>query len=444
VAILVRELGFKAREAIITISIALFPLYGAEHLYFVPSAEAFFLIPLVLFIAFRAKRRFNTSPFIWSMPLVSMLVLFPFFHPEASLFLFIFLVIMNARRKTRSSDKTWSAEFKSQEWRSTTIPALILLTGFAIWFCTSVAFGNTVVRVYQNLVLNLGRAPVDVYITAINKSNLGYYEIADLALRIYGATAVIAIFGLPLLLRYLISRRRNLCLSNTQLFLVTSYFCMLVIVILFMTVDLVIGPRPIKYLLFVATVIAGQEIFHHILSARPSILANLKNRLKATFFVALLLFVLVVSMSNTYPSPHTLLPNYQVTEADFNGMDFFFAVRNQGIQTLDITINQKRYADAILGVEAEKKNLRYGNITLPIDHFGYNSDATMGNHYVLCQYLVIDERAELYYPEIFPNYSEQWRYSPSDFEMLGDDISVDWVCDNGGIQILLVEGLASP
>jgi hypothetical protein len=437
---LAKALNSTRIETLITTALATLPIYGAEHLYVVPSAEAFFLVPLTTFILIKSRARSTRSSLQFGIPLLFMLILFPFFHPETNLFLLIIVAAMavlgySIRRNTRVllKDALWGRGRLS-------IPMLISSASLLLWFSTTVAFGNTINAIYDSLALNMGQSPAAAYSYLLARANVNLGELVELTIAIYGVFLVLVVLGALVaartLIRFVSGRRvqsRNLLLSGVLATLIP-------ILLIFFFVDLVIGTRPMKYVLMISTLLAGISLTG-LLASRERQGARLKlNRKMAIAGVFIAACLITLALIAAYPSPLTKKPNYQVTYENWTGMDYFMQHRNEDMKALEISNIQLRFADALMGVEAEKTGIGYGIGVLPVDHFGYNSSNGLGHFYSGDHYLIIDQMARDFYPTVYPEFRQLWRFTPEDFNHLTRDPTVNLVYDNGGLELFEIIG----
>jgi len=439
--LLARALRLKARTCVFVFLFAILPLYGAEHLYYVPSGEAIFLLPIVMWLIAKRAGLVSRNSNKFSFCLVLFLILFPFFHVEASLFLLIGLVsLAGALRLIREYPKR-SDPFRVIRRGRLHIPILILFAVFLTWFSTTLLFGTTMQTVFGYLFIEKGTAPIEYYAGLISMADVQPGELARLLIGIYGVAllsfSVAIIPCLASLWRYFSKKAIDGRCFATSIALLVLSAC----VIPFLVMDFIIGTRSMRYLLLPETILICGWLLRD-----SSIELRRQNRLGKVFVRRLLVLVVAVllaslSIQSVYPSPWTKLANYQVTEADLSGMTFFLEHRNESMLTMEMFIGQKRFADAILGVEVNKPNIRNGAGIFPLDHFGYNASKYMGTILPGDEYLLFNGITRIYYPEIFPGYSDIWRFTPNDFAMIEMDQTVNVVCTNGEFQLIYILGI---
>lgn len=409
-------------ESLSITSFAILPALGywliAEHI--MPSTDAFFLIPLVLFCVIKARLADNKFPY--SVLSVLLLVLFPFLHVESTIFLFIALIIL-------------SFSFKITEINNNSfIPAIILLVGCVTWFSSTLAFSGSIRSIYNALILGLD--PVTPPLEAVTIGfRVGIIDAINGIIRIYGPALVYLGIGGSLSLFKIIKTRSKNNVLFLDIFLSTLLSIYAFLHLVFLSKGTNIGFhifRQVKYSIMVSTFIIG------LFFAGKLITENHKTVRK--FFLIISIFLLSILMVyNIYPSASSYSVNYQPTYSDIAGMDFFFNYRNDNILILE-TIGrayQTRWSDKI--DINNKSAIRYGysKDVRPPNHFGYDN-AHLGDFYIDDQYLLTYPPCEIYYPTIYPNNQELWDFTLKDFKLLNKDPTVNIIYSNYALKIMLV------
>jgi hypothetical protein len=75
---------------------------------------------------------------------------------------------------------------------------------------------------------------------------------------------------------------------------------------------------------------------------------------------------------------------------------------------------------------------------MPPDHFGYNMTSSLGSFYNEPHYFLLTNAGKFYYPNIYPEFPQKWRFDANDFERLKTDVSVQQIYDNGNLDIRLI------
>jgi len=433
--LLAKALNSTRIETLMITALAILPIYGAEQLYVVPYVEAFSLVPLTLLILIRSRARSTRNPVQFGIPLVLMLVLFPFFHPETTLFLLILVAAMAALGY--SIRRTHRIQQKDALWgrRQLLMPMLISGASFFLWFSATVAFGATIKGLYDSLILNLGQSPVAFYSSLLVRANVNLNKLVVLTIATYGVLLILVVLAATAAIKTLIRFASGKSVLSSNLLLSVMLAILLPILLIFFFVDLLIGTRPVEYVLMISTFLAGIALAALPTSRGRQRVHPSPNRKMATAGVFIAACLITLVLMTAYPSPLTKQPNYQVTYEDWAGMDYFIQHRDSNMTTLEISSLVYRFQHAILGTDAEKAGLGNGAEVLPIDHFGYNSSNDLGHFYSNGTYLTIDQTGRDFYPTVYPEFSQLWRFTPKDFNQLLSDPTVNLIYDNGGFEL---------
>lgn len=436
--LILKALRYGKIESIFGTSISLIPIFGIQQTVLNPSTDSFFFIPIILYILINSK--FNKSS-IFSILLIICLLFLPFFHPEACLFLLIIMLgVLIASEMSLKFKNIDQSNFSLTEFRKMYNPFLFLTIGFIAWFSSSYAFSQTVKKVINSLILNLGESQVEIYSSYFSMTNLGLNDFMLLLIKIYGPTLILVTIALiPTLIvfkKFLFKEK-----IDSRYFLLTTIYVFIVLgVVVFLVKDLSITTRPFKYLILISTLITTIFLFDLIKKIQLK-----TNKFNVTaLFLAILIsttFTAGIAVFNTYDSPIVKKYNQQTTLKDYNGMKFLIDFRDENLTIMDLNSQwQWRFSDLVNGVNKDRKNIRYTGY-MPIDHFGYDSDKKLGSYYRKDQYLILNELSEIFYPKIFPEYKNLWRFTEEDFKNMNNDETINKIYDNDGIKLFTIQGL---
>jgi hypothetical protein len=439
--ILSKSIGCDSRASLFILAISIIPVFGIEltREFVMPSFDAFCMIPLVLFLLI--KSRTSDKKTGYSILLMLILLTFPFFHMETTVFLlvflltiyFIFLVSEHWQKKHLSNAIVLKREIYT--------PLLILLVGFTLWFSASVAFKGVVTNMYNSIFLNLGTSPSSIIKNSLNSTQLNLKDIVLYGVKMYGVPILCfsSSGSLALIQIIKILRRQTIQFKDFM-------FSILFIVLSFLTLFLFIKEpmygmttRTWKYLLFVSVVYCGYYL------AQKNYLRN-GTTLKILICLALTL-ILAIAIFTTYPSPFMGLTNRQVTESSLSGVNFFTSSRPDiTFDALSTNINTHSFEQAYYGIEKYHYYMYHIQLHVeafvlpPPPHFGYNVSQQLGVSYMGHEkYLMLDSLSTIYFPAIYPDYPELWVYAPTDFEKLQYDNTINQILDNSGIKLFQID-----
>jgi hypothetical protein len=428
---------FNKKESLFVILLSVIPIFSVETTYLTPSIMSFFMIPFVLYILL--KSRVSSQSLAFSILFLTLLFIFPFFHPETTIFLIIILFVIYIYqiigiKLLKNFYKNNSKNIFNLESRSLITPILIISIAFFVWFSSTLIFGNTIKTVYNSLILNVGASPVDFYSGIITRVQIPFTQLLELALKKYGGFVIyVGLAAIPSFSIFLklISGKK---VDPIKVILATIFVVLSVLGILFLFKNFIIGERPLKYVIMVSILISSLLI--------STIIS--KYYKKPTFFRKasfILVSVLIISATfiaygNTYSSPTVNSYNYQVQTSDYSGLNFFFTQKNQSLPILSILVDQRRWRDLFSLRNNSILNIKSN---APVDHFGYDQGKNLGDLYSKDSYLLFNGLSERFYPEVYARYKNSWRFTPQDFIKLDNDPTVNLIYDNAEINIFYVK-----
>jgi hypothetical protein len=146
------------------------------------------------------------------------------------------------------------------------------------------------------------------------------------------------------------------------------------------------------------------------------------------------------STFNLYASPLIKAENQHVTPSDFIGLKTFFSYRNEDLQINELGLVSSRFYDAMYGESAERQNMNIFNINMtPPDHFGYQNETLSRNFYNSSKYLILNDKGRGFYPHIYPEFEDKWRFLEKDFKRLKSDNKIQQVYSNRNTEIFIIE-----
>jgi hypothetical protein len=440
VYLLSKSLNYEKKESLLIAALATIPVFAGESLYTVPSAEAFFMVPFTLFLFVRSRTS-QENAVKYSIMLVLTLIMYPFFHQEVSLLLVMIMGVIYVVVSKTSSLKHLS--FLKN--RNNLTPIILLFVGFAIWYSSSVIFGNTMQIIYNSIFFDLGTSPANI----VSETSLKGIALAYNIIKIYGVEIsylLISCLAAIILLIRIIKKKANVL----EKILFILFVLLVVINFLSFFRGLIIGLRTVKYLILISLFMIPIS-FHYL--KRITEKKNISS-IKRSLIVSIpFLLIITLSIFNTYPSPILKSFNYQITQESFDGMEFVVNSENYTYMLSEPT-SPDRFKDAISG----KSKNRGLVVTIPVDHFGYSNNlndtsnnygttglrninitrklvGNLGNFYREDRLLIIDQ--------VTLKFNSNGRYVKDDFNMLKNDFTVNNIYENNGFNLYYVKGLYS-
>lgn len=473
--LLSRSLKCNLKQSLFITSFAIVPVLGYWLTidYIMPSTEAFFLIPMVLYCIIKSRISDNAISFVvLSIPL---LILFPLIHLEASLFLLIILIILYIIPKIKVITSKMSDVNDSfiMNRRNSLIPALILLISFSVWFMLISNFNNTVVTLHQQIIYGL--VPDSLPNAALSGGlGLTLSDALELLVVVYGHALIYLAIGGFICILTIIKIFANKKVLFRDIFLACLFLTFISINFIFLKIPTSISVdiyRQFKYSIFVATIILG-GFFGDYFSYKYNI-SFIKQVISFLFIIIFVIIVPLLAIYSIYSTP-LIMANpqnhvqsqwgkpvfssslntplyaftYQPTISDISGIKSFFTFRNSNLPILELFLagHQYHFVLYLYGTDSSiKSNVQYGTSLsmIPPAHFGYDQNRTLGGYYREDQYLLDYPSSNYINQKVYSSSdnSWQWHYSPNDFEMLNQDSTVKLIYNNGNFKVFSIHGL---
>jgi hypothetical protein len=437
--ILSRSLKFDSLESLSITVLAIVPILGVEiaREFILPSFSAFCMVPLTFYLLIKSKSSDSSQKY--SILLVILLILLPFFHLEIAIFILIlffiiqFVFLLSKRYKIKWSDR--SIVLKKGLFNE----ILILSICFIFWFSITVQFEPIIKMSISAFFSNIPQSPVNIITDSFRTTLLTLPDIFMYIVKMYGVllisfliTGTLAIITLSRLLR-----KKDVEFSNFSLSLSFFIFSFILLILLFKDWIFGISTRMFKFPVFISTIIMGtflaRKYFKH-------------DKLRSNLLIcSLLIIFIVLVLLNTYPSPLVNLANREVDYSIYSGMSFFLINQDRKIPTIEVQTRLWNYKEVTFGIDYLKENFQFdknyyreGLSFAPPGHFGYNTSHHLGYFYNGDRYLLINQLAKVYYPSIYQNYPQLWTYTPQDFNQLYNDTSVNVIFDSTNLDVFYI------
>ncbi len=73
---------------------------------------------------------------------------------------------------------------------------------------------------------------------------------------------------------------------------------------------------------------------------------------------------------------------------------------------------------------------------LPPNHFGYGTPNPFTAD-TTTKYLLVDDSGKQFYPAIYPEFKNKWRFTDSDFNRIQADPNMNYIFNNGDLEVFL-------
>jgi len=429
--ILGKEIMNDLREIIFLVLITSLPIYGVINSLFTPNHQAFLLIPVIIYTLIKyqkIKRKEICIIFIILSilmavihPLIAVIVIFIYSLIQVSNYLFSYFL----------PDKN--------DRESILIIIFIMAIVFLMWSTYLILF----IKVLKPLTASLlGIDEVQSELAAkyslISRVNVDIVYLVKLGLHIYGISVILSLSALFCIIFLLVLHFKEREPIHQYLLIFSLNFVMFFILgfIVFIKIDLFGMKRIFNFaLLFALIIISSTIVKLHKKIQFSTIIIKFIFYISIVIAIVLLIYLSIFSL---HLSPIIKMSNQQVPEGNYNGMRTFFEKRDITNPIIEHGLSQMRYFDSIYGHNLPATNIRYGEITSPIDHFGYNTTSYLGSNYYEKHYFLLSKEGRGFYKSMYPEFPDKWRFTDHDFQMLETDPSVERIYSNKNLDIYLI------
>jgi len=395
-----------------------------------PFAQSALLVPFLLYLFVRERQ---TRTLAVRAALVVSVVGVTISHPLTTLFSLIGLVVY-VLITTVGRDEDATPAGLNPVGNGT---ALHLMAGvFVAWYYGTYTVRNKTENALRPLLgRGGGESQLNKYTSTVEETSPDLTDLLVVAAAEYGVTAlVIGVVGL-----YVLVAGYRLLTGGDGPGRYERWFALSAVVfggvsLVFLLVDLPTGfGRPLLFVRLFGVVLAGPLCYSlYRVSER--------RRLVTGCLCGLLLVYAALGVVTLYHSPMKAQPSHQVTDAELDATEWFFEHRELSPEIVEHGINVGRFGDAYYGVNKSGPREYLLRRSDPPLHYSYDRNLTLGSTYEGDRYLVVVPVGREFYPEMYPDYRDQWLYEPADFDRLERDPTVDRVYDNGPVNFYRVAG----
>ncbi|WP_206731763.1 hypothetical protein [Halorubrum amylolyticum] len=429
-ALLVEHLFDDARRRAFCLPLVLVPIAGSAHVTVVPFILSVLFVPFLLYLLVKEQES-HAIP-VRALVLIAVVGVVVY-HPLTAVFALVALATYSAFDRLPGVRSRWSA-----------LPNLTSLATvlFVAWY---LKYTGIIVR-FRNIVDDLlgpagGPSPLQSTTETVGRTSPDLVDLLTIAAIQRGVDVLT--FGLAsvfLAVAVALWYYRDERPAVFTLVYGSTTILFGVIATLFLTNDLIAGfGRPLLFGKLFAAAFVG-ALFH--LAWQRSDAVEVRT-VVVVAFAGVLLVTVLLSVFGMFSSPIVFDKNHQVTEMELDGTEWLFENRDPEHLIDEQGIYQYRFYHRYYGTNQPNETIRWEG-TAPPDHYNYTVNKRLGQSYDDDRYLLLPRAGRITYPERFPDYREQWRFVPEDFERLEVDRSVDRVYDNGEVNVYLVASESPP
>lgn len=420
------------REYILSAAIAGIVAFNGYHRYLMPNGWSILYLPTFFYLYLKKvnpEKKFSSN---YSILLVILLILYPYFHPLSSLmivFLISNLEITRGISKLLGKAKN-KYKLKPKFTRLDSLTIIIIeVIIFSIWILSFKTFQLNLDRIYDAIIS--GNSPTNVIqgmSDRLNKVDVHGIELVKIILKIMGDDLIflflsICSFMILAKKKDLLKRNRNLMILLIMILSIGLFYSLYLFNIV-PGIENLGTSRLISYLVLF-TPISAAFILNYFLENMHKILY--------TFCVILILVSSFISIFSLYDSPYVLRPSNMVTEMDIQGTEWLTSSTIGHVKSVYIMSPPIQFSNAIIGkTKSQEKYYQY-EPQVP-DHFNYTNNGRLGALFSN-RYILITKFDQLAYTTVWKKVG---RFNDKDFVQIEKDNSMDKLYTNGESHIWFI------
>jgi hypothetical protein len=423
-------------EILIFVLLSSLLMWGNGQLAFVPNAQAFFLVPLLLYLALKMYHGKTTNKYHILLLLMSFLIVFS--HPLVTIILILLLCLLQSMQYIQ--EKYEHVIVKKVNY---TYAIFFIVAVFSIW-STYLQIATNVVEpiIFRLLGDTKLESEFQRNVNLISQVNIDPMYLLKLIFNIYGKTILLGVLSLFCIVIILISiKNQKIKPDFFKGISVMGFILLFLLSIAMLVSNSSFGfGRIYSFATFFSLLLIPTGIYLFILNDSNDRVLTKKKIMKLTGVIVIFFCLTYFSLFNLYLSPIIKSPNQQVPRSNYIGMSTFFAYRDASVPILEqMGPPSNRMYDALYGQSAPRQNIYFNNPdTIPPDHFGYQNATLSQNLFNTSKYLLVDDYGKGFYFHMYPEFESNWRFLAKDYERLKSDTNIQQVYSNKNLEIFLL------
>lgn len=408
-------------------------IFKNSNILFHPFGQSLIFIPLITSLIFKLSSLLNREQNI--IVLIILLIAVSLYHPLIG-FIIIFILFIFVVSKSNKLINPIIFNFSGKTILLT--PLFIATIVFLSWQANIFLLTGNLSALYDSLFSDLSSSELSRYSSLAYSADVKICDAIKLICYTYGQFIIIYLLSLPFLLKWILNLFRKTISYTSEQNAVTLITIVLLFISLFILSTIsMFGFARILYISVIFSIpLTSYLIYNNFIKTNESDRKKIKSIIQLTIFLSIVL-LLLFSTLNLYMSPLIKQTNQQVQLDEYIGMNMFFTTRNDDIIITEYGISSYRYNNAIRGVDNLGANIRFDN-TAPPDHFYYDNGTTLKDYFDGSIYLLITDTGRDFYENIYPEYSDHWRFNDVDFQKLNCDQNVNCINNNMNLMIYLI------
>jgi hypothetical protein len=411
-------------------------MLGEFHLAFTPNSQALLFVPLILYLAFKIYDGVNNLKYQNLLLLVGFLIVF--YHPLVTIMIVFILCIMQFMQFIQEK-----YEHKILKKINYIYTIVFILTVFAFW-------SSYIIMAIDVAIPLISRIFGDVRIGSELQKNVNLFSqvqsdplyFINLIFNIYGHWILLSILSFFCIVQILKSLKNQKTKSRFYKgVLVLGFFiCVILAIVMFLTIDRFGFARIFSFAAIFSILLIPSGVYLFLYSNSHEKSLSGKKIISLLGVIVVIFCVTYFSIFNLYYSPTIKLPNVQVPKSDYVGMSTFFSYRDESLPVLEVGLFSFRYDHVLYGASSQRLKIPYNNYNnlIPPDHFGYDNETQSQILHDTSKYILLNDHGREFYPNIYPEFPDKWRFLRGDFERLKTDNTIQQIYSNSDLDIFLI------
>jgi len=422
-------------ELLIFVLLSSILMWGSSQLSFVPNSQAFFLVPFIIYLALKMFHGSNTKKFYFLLLLISFIIVF--YHPLVTVMIILILCFMQFTQYIQG--KYEKVTVKKVNY---TYAIIFIVAVFSIWSTYLQMATNVVEPIIFRLLGDMRiESELQKNVNLISQVNFDPIYLLKLVLNFYGKTITLGILSLLCIVIILKAMKDHKTKPDFYLgFSIMGFIVIFLLSIALLLLNSSFGfGRIYGFANLFSFLLIPTGIHLFLLNDSREKTLTGKKIIKLTGVIFVFFCLTYFSLFSLYLSPIVKTPNQQLPRSDYIGLNTFFTFRDESLPVLEYQPPVNRIYDALYGQSTPRENIYFNNpIMIPPDHFGYQNETLSRNLFNTSRYLLVDDFGREFYPQIYPEFKNNWRFLAEDFERLKSDSKIQQVYSNRNLEIFVL------
>lgn len=400
---------------------------------YAPYSQSFLLIPFGIYLLLKGNRSNNKLSF--NVLLILVIILLAFFHPLTSLVMIGILALVDICPQLIRRSSRFIA--RRTEWMSTRVFILMAAVVFSLWSAYTYALVNNVTKIFLFVMGESLSTDFQFYSNLVSISSPDLSTLVTLFMDRYGQAIILSIMAFIAIAYILYIRKKNSGreLNIHVLVAMVGFIFFIVAGTMFFVLPITFIFMRIVNVALIFSLLLVPFVLYRFLSNPKRIFSKVVTLLVCLCIISLLYF----STFNLLPSPKIKEVGNQVELSSYVGMSAYFHHCDRNVPVWEIGPYQVRYLALMYGMNVKEQYPT--NLVERYDHFGYDNNQSISIPYSQSFYLYIDDSGRAFYPSIYPQFSSEWKLTPTDFSRLKTvDPGANLVYNDGNFENYYIYG----